>query len=165
LATATGAAGGATLRRRGDAALRAGFLGAATLAAAGLRAAAAGFFTVFDAFREAAAATALRLVSVFFPRVAFRELFGVFARFSGFELFFGIVLVPPRGTTLQKPANQRQFTVRSGLVPRIGGRKTLEILRWIRLAGCGRSVIFSDSASKIAQKPENSMIYRSDGES
>jgi hypothetical protein len=71
--------------------------------AAGLRAVAARFFTDFDAFRAAAAA-GLRLTSIFFARLAFFALFGDFARFAGFELFFGMILVPPRGTMLQTPA-------------------------------------------------------------
>src|SRR5579872_3900954 len=83
LATAAGVAAGAALRRGvGAAAPLAGFA-VATLAAAGLRAAAACFFTGFAAFRAAAAATALRLVSVFFfVRVALGAVFADFARFS-----------------------------------------------------------------------------------
>jgi len=104
LAAATGGGVGATFRGGGAAAaLRAGFRGAAAALAAGLRAVAGRSFTDLDAFRAAAAA-GLRLVSVFFARVACFALFGAFARFAGFELFFGMIPMPPRGTMLQTPA-------------------------------------------------------------
>src|SRR5262249_11540651 len=73
--------------------------------------------------------------------------------------------VPPRGTMLQ--TQFRSTTIQRPFRPisPVRSPETYSNITQNTPRCCGRSVIFSDSATKIAQNMENSMVYQCDGES